>query len=279
MLESSSSDDLVSELQRKLGRNLLRFQVIEFQLKIMMPYIHPDARANGIGSFKAMREELRGKPLGVVIEKFRESVETDQPELLAAELSRVLDARNQLVHHFFQLPGVELMTPDGVRAAIRYLDEQFHSTQSLYEMVRSQSAAVLLGILSSPGYENSDLALHRAALLKAVGPDAEIINAGDPSKTVWETTRIVQLLKLAEHETEPFDGMTLLARAGQFIRQRAPELSPKSYGLKRLTDVLRASGLFDVDMRARDEDSGVTVLYRSLDSASHASAATDEPRS
>jgi len=269
MLESSSSDDLVSELQRKLGRNLLRFQVIEFQLKIMMPYIHPDARANGIGSFKAMREELRGKPLGVVIERFRESVETDQPELLAAELSRVLDARNQLVHHFFQLPGVDLMTPDGVRAAIRYLDEQFHSTQSLYELVRSQFAAVLLGILSSPGYENSDLALHRAALLKAIGPDAEIVNAGDPSKTIWETTRIVQLLKLAEHETEPFDGMTLLARAGQFIRQRAPELSPKTYGLKRLTDVLLASGLFDVDMRASDEDSSVTVLYRSLDSAGH----------
>ena len=104
--------------------------------------------------------------------------------------------------------------------------------------------------------------------MKAVGPDTEIINGGDPSKTVWETTRIVQLLKLAEHETEPLDGMTLLSRAGQFIRKSAPEFSPRRYGLKRLTDVLLASGLFEVDLRANDDAGGVTVLYRSVDSAS-----------
>jgi hypothetical protein len=233
----------------------------------MLPYIHPAARANGLESFKAVRQDLADKTLGTAIEKFRESVETDQPELLAKELNRVLDARNQLVHHFLELPGVDFMTLDGVRAAIRYLDEQFHSVQSLYEIVRSQCAASLLGILNSPDYENSDVAQHRAALLKVVGPDVEVINASDPSKTVWETTRIVQLLKLAEHETESFDGMTLLARAGNFIRQSAPGLSPKTYGLERLTDVLLASGLFEVDLRANDDAGSVTVLYRSVESS------------
>lgn len=278
MLESSTSAALVAELQRKLGRNMLRFQEIEFQLKFMMPYIHPGARANGIDSFKAMREDLGDRPLGAVIEKFRESVETNQPDLLAQELSRALEARNQMVHHFFELPGVDFMTADGVRAAIRYLDEQFQSVQPLYEAVRSQFAAVLLAIQTLPGEENSDLAQHRRTLLALVGPDTEIMNIGDPTRTIWETTRVVQLLKLAEHQTEPFDGMTLLSRAGQFIRQSAPELSPKTYGLKRLTDVLLASGLFEVDLRANDDTGSVTVLYRSPDSALHASAATDNQR-
>ena len=278
MLESSAPAGLVAELQRRLGRNLLRFQEIELQLKFMMPYIHPDARANGIDSFKAMREDLGGRPLGAVIEKFRESIETNEPDLLARELSRALDARNQMVHHFFELPGVDFMTTDGVRAAIRYLDEQFHSVQPLYESVRSQFAAVLLAIQAYPGPDDLDLAEHRGTLLELVGAGTEIVNVADPTKTVWETTRIVQLLRLAERETEPFDGMTSLARAGAFIRQKAPELSPKTYGLKRLTDVLLASGQFDVDMRANDDKGSVTVLYRSLDSASHASSATDDQR-
>lgn len=264
MAVDSIGESLVTELQRKLGRNLLRFQEIEFSLKFMMPYIHPTAHANGLDSFKAMREELADKPLGMVIERFRESVWTDAPDILFQELDRVLAARNELVHHFFQLPGIDFLTLEGVRKAIHYLDEQFRSVETLHGIVRSQSAAVLLGILKSSGNQNSDISQHRDALLKAVGPDAEIINDSDPTKTVWETTRIVQLLRLAETETEPFEGMTLLARAGSFIRRSAPDLSPRLYGLKRLTDVLLASGLFDVEFRANDDQGSVTVLYRSL---------------
>lgn len=259
---------MVTELQRKLGRNLLRFQEIEFSLKFMLPYIHPVARANGLDSFKAMHEDLADKPLGAAIERFRESVETNHPEFLVEELRRVLDARNQMVHHFFQMPGVDFMTLDGVRAAIRYLDGQFQSVQSIYEVIRSHSAAILLAIQASSGQGNSDLAQHRGALLEVAGADTEIVNVTDPTRTVWETTRIVQLLRLAEHRTEPFDGMTLLARAGTFIRQEIPELSPRTYGLKQLTNVLLASGLFDVDFRANDDSGSVAVLYRSRNSAS-----------
>lgn len=275
MLKTSVPVALVAEIQRKVGRNLMRFQEIELHIKFMMPYIHPDARANGLDSFKAMREHLLDKPLGAAIEKFKESIETNKPELLAEELSRALDARNQLVHHFLELPGVDFMTPDGVRAAIRYLDEQFQSVQPLYEDVRSQFAAVLLAIQASPGHGMSDLAEHRGTLLDLVGANTEIINVADPRRTVWETTRIVELLRLAERETQPFEGMTLLARAGTLIRQRDPDLSPKAYGLKRLTDVLLTSGLFEVDLRENDESGSVTVLYRSLDPDTHAAASVD----
>jgi hypothetical protein len=272
----SDAVKLMTELQRKLGRNVLQFQAIEFELKVVMPYIHPAAHAEGLPGFKAMLDDLSDKPLGVIIEKYKESVETDQPDLLAQELKRVLDARNELIHHFFYLPSVDLRTLDGIREAIRYLDEQFQSLEGTYRVIHSMSAAVMLRVLSSPGYEDLNVAQYRDELLTAIGPNVEIVNVGDPTRTVWETTRIAQLLKLAERETEPFDGMTLLARAGQFIREHAPELSPKTYGLKRLTDVLLASGLFDVDMRANDDNGSVTVLYRSRDSASHASATTDD---
>ena len=31
----------ISEMHRRIGRNLLRFQQIEHDLKFLMPYIHP----------------------------------------------------------------------------------------------------------------------------------------------------------------------------------------------------------------------------------------------
>jgi hypothetical protein len=39
---AATSADIVGESHRKLGRNLLRFQEIEFSLKCIMPYVHPD---------------------------------------------------------------------------------------------------------------------------------------------------------------------------------------------------------------------------------------------
>lgn len=33
----------INELHRRIGRNVLRFQKIELALKLMLPYVHPEA--------------------------------------------------------------------------------------------------------------------------------------------------------------------------------------------------------------------------------------------
>ena len=42
----------IGEMHRRIGRNLLRFQEIENNLKFLMPYIHPRAHADGLDGFK-----------------------------------------------------------------------------------------------------------------------------------------------------------------------------------------------------------------------------------
>lgn len=273
MTDTVNPESPVSELQRKLGRNLLCFQEIEFGLKLVMPYIHPDAQEGGLASFTAVRAEFSDKTLGVVIEKFRESLTTSSPDVLSDELARVLKERNQLVHEFFRLPGIDFLTLDGVRAGIQYLDRQFESIQPIRGLVRSQAVATLLTIIRSQEDKNSELAQHYGALLQAVGPDVEIINVSNPSMTIWETTRVVRLLRLAEKETERVDGMTLLSRAGALIRREEPEVSPKTYGLRRLMDVLLACGLFEVEVRPSNDSGSVVFLYRSRDRVESSSTA------
>ena len=57
---------VVSELQLKLGRNVLRFQQIEGALKTLMPYVHPDGSAKGLGGAIAVLTQLQDKPLGTL---------------------------------------------------------------------------------------------------------------------------------------------------------------------------------------------------------------------
>ena len=279
MTDAVNPESPVSELQRKLGRNLLCFQEIETGLKLVMPYIHPDAHEGGLASFKAVRAEVSDKTLGVVIEKFRESLTISSPDVLTDELTRVLKERNQLVHEFFRLPGIDFLTLDGVKAGIQYLDRQFETIQPIRGLVRSQAAATLLTIIRSQEDENSELAQHYEALLQAVGPDVEIINVNNPAMTIWETTRVVRLLKLAEERTEPFDGMTLLSRAGTLIQREEPDVSPKTYGLRRLMDVLLACGLFEVDLRPSNDSGSFVVLYRSRDRVDSSSTAGADSQS
>jgi hypothetical protein len=68
---------------------------------------------------------------------------------------------------------------------------------------------------------------------------------------------------LAEKETQAVDGMTLLSRAGAFIREYAPHLTPKRYGLRSLKQVLEACDLFDVKKRPNGSGHSEIVLYRS----------------
>jgi len=47
---------LTDELHLKIGRNLLRFQRIELQVKFMLPYIHPKGGKSGLDALKSVRK-------------------------------------------------------------------------------------------------------------------------------------------------------------------------------------------------------------------------------
>jgi hypothetical protein len=90
----------------------------------------------------------------------------------------------------------------------------------------------------------------------------EIINEDNPAETLWETTRIVKLLQLAEFNTEKIKDFTSLSKAGKFIKSKDPNCTPHKYGVKILKDILKISGLFEVIETSENS----MVLYKSKSS-------------
>jgi hypothetical protein len=93
--------------------------------------------------------------------------------------------------------------------------------------------------------------------------DVGYVNLSEPSETAWENTQIVKLLRLAELNTPKIGDMTLLARAGQFIKEQDSDCTPKNYGIKTLKGILKVSGLFDISEIPDGENNNLSVLYKS----------------
>ena len=143
------------------------------------------------------------------------------------------------------------------------MDTQFKEAHEFSEFIRHQSLAVLLGILETNSTNNVEFKNLHERLLKSLPPTFEYIDHNDPTKTIWHNTRVVHLLKLAESNTDKVDDMTLLSRAGNFIKNEAPDVTPKEYGLKTLTEILVASGIFEVESRQGNGQNGRVILYKS----------------
>jgi hypothetical protein len=253
----ADKESMIDDLHRRIGRNLLRFQAIEQGLRLTLPYVHPDGGAKGADAMREYREQfVSAKPLGLLIEQFRASI-AGTPELWQHGLARLLAARNELVHQFYS--RFDFLSPDSVLEALEYLDRQYKEAEEWAEIFRVQSLVLLLILIETKPALAAEYGSYREKLLDQLPPSLEIVVPMAPNRTLWATTRIVKVLRLAEQHTQTVDGMTLLSRAGQFIKGQAPDLSAKLYGLKTLKEILIASGLFHVTVA----EDATTVMYKS----------------
>jgi len=176
---STVSSAALDDLHRRIGRNLLRFQQIEFALKFALPYMHPDGGKAGFEALKKYRERIGSKPLGEVVQALEESI--DIPDgFFSRKLKDVVDARNAFVHHFFELPGIDLMSPTGLAELTRYLDQQYESAAELFEFARVLSGAALLAVLDSRPGAYPELEAMRATL-EASLPEVTWVKDESPS--------------------------------------------------------------------------------------------------
>lgn len=252
---------LLNSVLLRLGRNILLFQRIESALKFMLPFMHPKGSADGDDAFVRFRDETKSKTLGKLVRNLQESMRADT-DAVAQYLERMVQQRNQLVHHFHEMPGVSLLTVDGCRAAIQILEEQLREAQPLEDLVHV--LGVSLGASLAAKFEDDPewVAIY-TALKQKLPAHVEYVDLSDPCETHWPTTRIVRALQEAESQTEPVNGMTSLARAGVFLRSLDAELTPQVYGVSKLKRVLILSGAFDIVEYCPHETAEPITLYRS----------------
>lgn len=254
-LSMTPDASLVNELHRRIGRNLLRFQEIELSLKLMLPYIHPNGGAKGADAMREYQaKSIDGKSLGLLVGQFKSAM-SRTPELWESGLAALLEARNELVHHFYH--RFDFAQAGSVNAALECLDNQYKQAEEWWQILRVQSLVLLLMLIETKPALAAEYGQHREKLLAQLPRWVEFVVPSAPDRTAWATTRIVKLLRLAEQHTEQVNGMTLLSRAGNFIKSSSPDLSVQAYGCKTLKEILIASGLFHVAI-----SEGGAVSYR-----------------
>jgi hypothetical protein len=222
----SDTSKIFNEINKKIGRNLLRYQYIEIFLKQIIPYTHSENKTQSyvsdefidIENLQKYQDYVQSQAFGNLILEFKKFNEIPDGFFDQA-LEKTKDERNRLVHNFLEIPEVEyLSTLNGLIFAIKYLDDKFNEAYEIFEFLRLHSMALLLAKLESAAKYNSESKTQLDQLMNLISDGFEVICPENPARSEWKTTRIVRLLLQAESETPKTQGMTLLSMAGKFIK-------------------------------------------------------------
>jgi len=88
--------------------------------------------------------------------------------------------------------------------------------------------------------------------------EAQIRSQGD----IKTDKRMQALLQSAVEDAADEFGWAYLGAVGTYIANRQPEFDPRNYGFRKLGDLIKACGLFEIDERASPTDSGKQVYLR-----------------
>lgn len=259
------------EVMRRIGRNVVNFQMVEAMLK----HLNAHASLHGPASQLAIRMEkhraaehkktmgeLVGRMMSKVLQPqhehetpdeidepwfgFRFTVETDAQfiDQHDKEMRSLVDARNELIHHF--LPRWYSAVDGDSEAALAYLEDQMHETFRVMDRLRGWVRATDEGRKQVAEFWASPEGQRQMEL------------------SFLQGSRLVAMLGEVALRTARTDGWALLSTAGHIIKREAPdELNDllKRYGQRNLKGILVAAEFFD----AKDEPlagGGTRTIYR-----------------
>ena len=268
---------LQRDVQRLLGRCLLRLQQYERLMKAIVAHHDISGPAHSLEAIRAARiEETATRTLGTLVglllgsyvvtgEGDAGNQDPDPPvdvisfrmraqlNLSAEDYARTQDdlkdlvsLRNSLVHHF--IDQHDLWTVDGCRAAQDALTAAYTRIDQHFEQLRGWA-------------EHMDQARRLAAefVQSDVFHDL-VINGIAPDGTVdWPAAGVVRALRDAASELA-VDGWTPVAAAGHWISERHPEQLPAKYGCSSWRQVVHESRLFE--LRYRNVDGQRAAWYK-----------------
>lgn len=271
--------DLQREVQRLLGRCMLRIQQYE---RLMKAILAEHELAGPIDSLQAQRsdraEKLADKTLGTLVKalfetyvvpdgferdllpesktprdkiamafSFRLEMAPDKRSETKAAIQEVVDLRNDLVHHLIE--RFDLWTEEGCVAAISHLQDSYDRIDrhfsELVEWARSMDEArgAAAKFAQSPTF--LDL------LVNGIAPDGTF---------EWRSAGIVRVLRDAATK-HAVGGWARLADARAWISAEHFEQTPEKYGCHTWPQVLAESRMFDLQYRVA-EDGAKVAWYR-----------------
>lgn len=241
---------------RRVGRNLVIFQQIEYFLKFLLSSHQHSGTAETLqANAKAQAECISTKTLGVLVEKYkteilhdageeipeverpagwfsfsyRLSVEKEFLDSLHNDLKVMTDERNALVHHF--LPRWQPGSDEAMAEALAYLDSQREKVLPMFEHLKrniegvEESRRYLQEFIKSPEYDKQ-------------------------FELMWlQSSPLIELLHDVAQKFCRKDGWTYLAHAGDLAAKELPEevkALKERYGYKTLKMLLIGSEIFEI---------------------------------
>ncbi|WP_454752321.1 OST-HTH/LOTUS domain-containing protein [Cupriavidus necator] len=280
-MTTPSTDDalqpLQREVQRLLGRCLLRLQQYERLMKAIVAHHDISGPAHSLEAIRVARiEDTATKTLGTLVgQLFGSYVVTEggddtkpdadlpgdaisfrtrvQLSLSAenyaktqADLKELVSLRNTLVHHFIDLH--DLWTADGCRAAHDALTAAYTRVDQHFEQLRGWAEHMDQVRRLAAEFAQSDV--FHDLVVNGIAPDGTVD---------WPVAGIVRVLREAAGELA-VDGWTPIAAAGRWISERHPEQLPAKYGCSSWRQVVHECRLFE--LRYRDVDGQRAAWYR-----------------
>ncbi|MEQ9243851.1 OST-HTH/LOTUS domain-containing protein [Roseovarius indicus] len=283
MLGDEDLQSLQQEVQRLLGRCMLRLQQYERLIKAMVAHhkvsgpFHDLERAKATQIDEAARKTL-GTLVGDLLGSYVVADEIDPPEVtttnspenvnwfamqmslglpdaefvrVESDLREMVVLRNNLVHHF--IDQQDLWSPDGCRAAqdalIMAYDRIDHHFGQLRDWAEDMDKIrhTMSEFLQSKEFEE--------LFVNGIAPDG---------KVNWDASGIVSALREA-FSALAVDGWAPVAAAGKWVAKRYPEQLPAKYGCLSWRQVVHNAPI--LELRYLEMDGQRTACYREKDSS------------
>lgn len=251
------------EVQRLLGRCLLRLQQFERQIKAIVAHHEISGPADNLEAVRAARrQDSNGKTLGTLVGSLLGSVvtsdvstldkETNSPAehgtwinmhshmefpeadfvRIKNELKEFVRLRNNLVHHFIEQH--DLWSLDGCRGAHDALIEADNRTGKHIEKLQEWCEEMQKTQRAFAEFLQSDEG--RELLVNGIAADGTVH---------WPCAGVVYALRAAASNLA-VDGWTSVMEASKWIAEREPEQIPAKYGCSSWRQVVHKSGLFEL---------------------------------
>ena len=91
---------------------------------------------------------------------------------------------------------------------------------------------------------------------------SETVQKKYDSKELKKNTRLVSLLRTAVEDSADDSGWAYLGNVGQNIAKKSPEFDSRSYGYKKLGELMDATTLFEKDERVQNNSPGKLLYFR-----------------
>ena len=100
-------------------------------------------------------------------------------------------------------------------------------------------------------------------ILLGKGEDVESALKPRPAAQLKQDRRLVALLRNAADASSDDSGWSQLGTLGSTIAKQAPEFDARNYGYRKLSELVAASGLFDIEKRKIGDGSTTSTYVRS----------------